>query len=637
MAATVEIGDIVWAKMPTYPLWPAIVITPVKKITAPYIEDESQHFVKFYGPGTNNCSWIPDKNIFPHSQNLIREARKNKKSKKLQRAIVELEKHLKREGLNVEKQEEEACTKKSYKKRKRNQEAIKAKNKRTKVSGNKEINDTDVVIEDHNLHKNQKGLDNLLVLYHQIKQKGPAGDGFQIPNEDEHANSHKIQDKVDEHPKVLTNTEDNMEIENQHIQHLEIEKVVPVKDCATEKDSTSPEQSIDTTLKLLFSDEILLKEFWKNRSGKKQALQHFLKVIEVLKDEIKKEESLNIQKCDMQLQYQEKEENKDPKLHQIKDKFDEEEKLLKQQGKVTEHSKIHKNKEKEDNNEENNVLCVPEMRAVETISKTLAGELFETTILEEKKENTEPFKKTQGTTSSENEFHENVGISIPITPNDNDKLQLKSSQKGLNMLSDVLLIEPFKEPNELNEKKSLFKKDLPGPTSPIKFGFMGNGILKSSILRNLIKNKLNVTLWIDTSIEANNEAYYASGVNTVKTFKDLIENSDIIFSYWENSKTVKYQMLKVLTSVSTEVFAQKGYVELSTLDPKTAYSCGRAITNHGGRFLEVAVLGDIQAADNGDLFLSASGDQTVFDDCNSSFRAISTFSYYCPGKIGRVV
>ncbi|KAG8186740.1 hypothetical protein JTE90_009809 [Oedothorax gibbosus] len=647
---TITIGDIVWAKMPSYPLWPAIVIYPVPQVTAPYIGDESQHFVKFYGPGTNLCSWIPDKHIVKHSPKLLKEG-KNKKSKKLQSAIVELEKDLKSNGPIGEIQDEETYEKKRYKKRKRDQAAIKTKNKKTKVSGYKEINHTDVVIKDHNLYKNQKEIDK----YHQMQEKEHAFDGLQMQNEHEFDKSHKIQDKVNEHPKLLPNkdcvTENDMEIDNRCVQQLEIEQVIPIKGCVTEKDSTSSEQSIDTTLKRLFSDEILLNEFWKNKSGKKQALKHLQKIIEVLKDEIEKEESLKIQKCDMQLQYQEKEVNKNPNLHQT-DKFDEAQKMLKQQGEVIEHSKILK---KKDNGGENKVLCNPEMRANEqrvlstkdyiagkksppsehTTNKTvepiiystevLAGEFFETAI-----------PHAQFTTSSENEFHENVRN--PIQPNDSDTLHLKSSQKSLNIIPHVLpsLIKPFGVPKDSNKNKdSLFRKKIISSARPLKFGFMGNGFLKNCILKKLILSKFNVTVWIDTSIEANEKAYYTSCAKTVKTFQALVENCDIIFSYWENSETVKFQLSQVLNSVSIDDFSNKGYVELSTLDSETAYNCGSSVTSYGGQFLEAAILGDIQDAENGDLVLLASGDQNLFDECSSPFRAISKFWHYFGGEIGR--
>jgi len=49
----------------------------------------------------------------------------------------------------------------------------------------------------------------------------------------------------------------------------------------------------------------------------------------------------------------------------------------------------------------------------------------------------------------------------------------------------------------------------------------------------------------------------------------------------------------------------------------------QAILNRGGRYLEAMIQGSKKDAEEGNLICMAAGDKSLFDDCKSSFDAIS--------------
>ncbi|GIX73360.1 putative oxidoreductase GLYR1 homolog [Caerostris extrusa] len=79
-----EVGDLVWAKMKSYPFWPAKIAKPPldAKITTP---KKSQRYVFFFG--TANYAWISDTNILAHSETVLETYNKKKKSAAFVKAV----------------------------------------------------------------------------------------------------------------------------------------------------------------------------------------------------------------------------------------------------------------------------------------------------------------------------------------------------------------------------------------------------------------------------------------------------------------------------------------------------------------------------------------------------------------------
>ncbi|GFU93005.1 putative oxidoreductase GLYR1 [Trichonephila clavipes] len=85
-----ELGDLVWAKMKTYPFWPAQIVDPPvvnKKALDRLPKKKLQHYVFFFG--TKNFAWISEENIVPHSEEMLSKGLK-KKSSSYVKAVKEI-------------------------------------------------------------------------------------------------------------------------------------------------------------------------------------------------------------------------------------------------------------------------------------------------------------------------------------------------------------------------------------------------------------------------------------------------------------------------------------------------------------------------------------------------------------------
>lgn len=76
-------GALVWAKMKGFSIWPGEITNPDQRQPT----SKNSHFVNFFG--SRDYAWIPDKNIFAHTEEMLEKA-KTDKSKKIQPAIQEL-------------------------------------------------------------------------------------------------------------------------------------------------------------------------------------------------------------------------------------------------------------------------------------------------------------------------------------------------------------------------------------------------------------------------------------------------------------------------------------------------------------------------------------------------------------------
>lgn len=95
MAKNFRIGELVWAKMRKYPFWPGEIAKPPPNSKLPSLK-KPQHYVFFFG--SDNCAWIPDENIVPHSEEMLLSCSKIK-STQFQKAVEKI----RIEGIIVQK------------------------------------------------------------------------------------------------------------------------------------------------------------------------------------------------------------------------------------------------------------------------------------------------------------------------------------------------------------------------------------------------------------------------------------------------------------------------------------------------------------------------------------------------------
>lgn len=83
----------------------------------------------------------------------------------------------------------------------------------------------------------------------------------------------------------------------------------------------------------------------------------------------------------------------------------------------------------------------------------------------------------------------------------------------------------------------------------------------------------------------------------------------------------------------TQALAGKGYVEMTSMDPETSKDLCNIIEANGGRYLEAQMQGSKKQAEEGTLIILAAGDESLFRECQTCFKAMGKTSYYL-GSVG---
>ncbi|XP_035233422.1 putative oxidoreductase GLYR1 homolog [Stegodyphus dumicola] len=183
-------------------------------------------------------------------------------------------------------------------------------------------------------------------------------------------------------------------------------------------------------------------------------------------------------------------------------------------------------------------------------------------------------------------------------------------------------------PYDIERCKESVKPKIGRPTSK-RIGFLGLGLMGQGIVMNLLKSGHRVTVW-NRSLGIV-ESFLEVGAETCMTPAEVVAVSDIIFccvSDPEAAKSVVFGNDGVLHGLECCDVGGKGYVEMTSVDPDTSCDIAEAIISNRGKYLEAPVIGSKREAEEGTLFILASGSRSLFKDCETCFRAISNHVYY---------
>lgn len=168
--------------------------------------------------------------------------------------------------------------------------------------------------------------------------------------------------------------------------------------------------------------------------------------------------------------------------------------------------------------------------------------------------------------------------------------------------------------------------------SSLRFGFIGLGLMGQRIVKNFLNSGHQVTIWNRTPTKCKD--FVNAGATVVTTPADVVSASDITFSCLSDPQAVK-EIVFGNCGVLSEIKTGKSYVELTTMDPEVSNDISEAIIARGGRYVEASMIGNgKQQAEEGNLILVLAGDKSLFDDCKSTFQAISSHAFYLGGNIG---
>lgn len=164
-----------------------------------------------------------------------------------------------------------------------------------------------------------------------------------------------------------------------------------------------------------------------------------------------------------------------------------------------------------------------------------------------------------------------------------------------------------------------------------KYGFLGLGIMGKAMATNLIKAGLDVTVWNRT--EEKCTPLVKLGARLGKTPGDVTAYCDITFAMVSDpaaAEALFFEEGGVLEDISSD----KGYVDISTVDPATAVRIAEAVQQKGGRFLEAPVSGSKKPAEEGTLVFLCAGDESLYRDAAPALQLMGKKSFYFQ-KVGQ--
>lgn len=167
------------------------------------------------------------------------------------------------------------------------------------------------------------------------------------------------------------------------------------------------------------------------------------------------------------------------------------------------------------------------------------------------------------------------------------------------------------------------------------FGFVGLGILGRSILHNLLKTGHEVVIWNRTLSRCDEfVAEYGAKCTAVSTPREVFEQAQITMVCVADSEAVKETICDGENGIiaAENLSMDKGLVMLSSIDCETSQDISTAISMKGQtRYLEA------QIQNQGSPVVLAAGDQTLYDDCKSCFKAVSKFQHFLGEEVGTAV
>ncbi|KAJ8729071.1 hypothetical protein PYW07_006767 [Mythimna separata] len=193
------------------------------------------------------------------------------------------------------------------------------------------------------------------------------------------------------------------------------------------------------------------------------------------------------------------------------------------------------------------------------------------------------------------------------------------------------ILRPDTPPLDLeNVSETLLEKNI--QASQMKFGFLGLGIMGSGVVKNLLNSGHKVVIWNRTAAKCKD--FEKVGATLAVTPCDVVEEADITFSCVADPQAAKEMVFGNCGVLHCPSLESKGYVEMTSIDSDTSHDIVEAISGKGGRYLEAQIQGSKTQAEEGTLIILAAGDRSLFDDCQSCFKAMSKNSFYLGSDIG---
>ena len=166
----------------------------------------------------------------------------------------------------------------------------------------------------------------------------------------------------------------------------------------------------------------------------------------------------------------------------------------------------------------------------------------------------------------------------------------------------------------------------------MKIAFIGTGLMGYPMAKNLINNKLNLTVFSRTLEKA--KPLEKLGAIIANSLGEAVKESDIVITMLTDDEAVEkvlgnQEFLNNLKNPST-------VIDMSSIKPKIAIQYGKLLKDRNIHFLDAPVSGGTIGAEEGSLAIMVGGDQNVFDGVFDTLKIMGNPTLVGPIGSGQV-
>ena len=154
-----------------------------------------------------------------------------------------------------------------------------------------------------------------------------------------------------------------------------------------------------------------------------------------------------------------------------------------------------------------------------------------------------------------------------------------------------------------------------------KIGFVGTGVMGSSMVLNLIKNGYELSVYNRTKSKA--EACIAAGAKWCDTVAECAKDKDVVITivgFPKDVEEVYFGENGILNAAKKGAYV----IDMTTTSPMLSEKIYKAAAEKGIYALDAPVSGGDTGARNGTLAIMVGGDKGAFDECMPVFEAMGT-------------
>ena len=163
-----------------------------------------------------------------------------------------------------------------------------------------------------------------------------------------------------------------------------------------------------------------------------------------------------------------------------------------------------------------------------------------------------------------------------------------------------------------------------------KIGFVGTGVMGSSMVLNLIKHGYELSVYNRTKSKA--DACIAAGAKWCDTVAECAKDKDVVITivgFPKDVEEVYFGENGILNAAKNGAYV----IDMTTTSPMLSEKIYKAAAEKGIYALDAPVSGGDTGAKNGTLAIMVGGDKGAFDECIPVFEAMGTNIRY-EGKAG---